>query len=209
MLIHLLCGIAISVWTLVRNNAAAIEAVALVFICLVDMGLFIWNFKDKWTRPKLHLDFVDDSAHVNRLASDPRPEIAGVWVRVRATNLRFQLAKQCRPFLTKLETVDASGKATPTNFADSLVLRWPGGDITPRDIPKDVEFYIDVVVFHKTSDQFNFLVQRLFGHNSDLQNYHGTYRFHILLTGDDVYPARCAIDVTYNGDCEKVVVKAA
>jgi hypothetical protein len=207
--IHPLYVEAISLWSWVQKNAVAIEAVALVVICLVDLGVFFWNFKDKWTRPKLHLDFVDDSAHVVRLDSVSNPAIAGVWVRVRATNLRPRLAKQCRPFLTKLETVDASGKAKPTNLADSLILRWPGNDTKPRDIPNGVEFYVDVVFLHKSSDRFNFLVERLFGHYSDLQHYKGTYRFHILLTGDDAYPAQCAIDVTYNGDWEKVVVRKA
>jgi hypothetical protein len=81
------------------------------------------------------------------------------------------------------------------------LLSWPGGkDFAPRDIPRGVDFYADVVHVTKQNSDFLFSVNAMFADARDLGKYRGTYRFHILITSDDANAAQCRIDVTYDGD---------
>ena len=71
-------------------------------------------------------------------------EFVEIYIRARLRNLGSRVAKQCRPYLVKLEEVHPSG-TTPTTYFDSLVLRWPRNDYEPRDIPRGIDQFFDVV----------------------------------------------------------------
>ena len=85
--------------------------------------------------------------------------------------------------------------------SDSLVLRWPGSpaDHAPRDIPKNVNQFFNVVSVRKNSPCWRFHWQERFSSLAGLSNYSGTYRFTVLVTGDGVKPGGRMIDVSYDG----------
>jgi len=99
----------------------------------------------------------------------------------------------------KLEEVHRSG-TTPTTYFDSLVLRWPRNDYEPRDIPRGIDQFFDVVGVLKNSSGWRFTFREPFSSHAELPNYRGTYRFTVLVTGDGVAPAGQKIDVTYDWD---------
>jgi len=180
--------------------------IALIGFAAAVVGGLVTGFyhhaRDWFTRPRLSLDYANDAAHfvnVNHIRPDGT-DVSAVWVRVRARNTGRRVAKGCRIFLVGLEEVHPSG-TTPTSLHDSPLLGWPGRkDFAPRDIPRGVDFYADVVHVSKHNSDLLFSVNQMFDDAKDLGKYRGTYRFHILITADDADPAQCKIDVTYDGD---------
>jgi hypothetical protein len=198
-----LCHIIIS-W-LEKQMTEQFKIALIGFAAAVVGGMvtgFYHHARDWWTKPRLSLDYVNDPAHfvdVDRIRPDGT-NASAVWVRVRARNTGRRTAKGCRIFLVGLEEVHTSG-TTSTPLHDSPVLGWPGGkDFAPRDIPRGVDFYADVVHVSKQNSDFLFSVNQILDDAKGLGKYRGTYRFHILITADDADPAQCKIDVTYDGD---------
>jgi hypothetical protein len=125
-------------------------------------------------------------------------EVEEVYIRARVKNTRSRVATKCRPYLVKLEQVHPSGTITPS-FFDSVGLPWPLWDHTPRDIPKGVNQFFDVVRTRKDKPGWHFMWREPFTNLAGLSNHQGTYRFTVLVTGDGVTPDGCTIDVYYDG----------
>jgi hypothetical protein len=186
------------------GRPAMIGHLELILTALVSglIGSLIPIVIDWFTRPRLSVDYANDDGHFVDFDQIRRDgvDISAVYVRVRIENVGRRVAKGCRVFLTRLEEVLPS-ETKSTNLHDALVLGWPGGkDYSPRDIPRDVEFYADVVCVAKRTPNWMFRVQQMYAKNLDLPKYRGTYRFHILATADEADPAQCKVDVTYDGD---------
>jgi hypothetical protein len=159
------------------------------------------RLEELWYRPRLVVDFLSNEGGFRTEGTwrEGDKEITEVYIRARVRNIGSRVAKRCRPYLVKLEEVHPSG-ATPTTFFDSLVLRWPGTDFDPRDIPRGINQFFDVVGVLKNQSGWRFSYRERFSNQAELPNYRGTYRFTIQVTGDGVAPAGRKIDVTYNGD---------
>jgi hypothetical protein len=158
------------------------------------------------TRPNLSVDYQKDDAHFVDFdwVKPGVGDISAVYIRVRIQNLGVRVAKGVRVFLTGLEKVQ-DFKAIPTELHDALLLRWPGGpDCAPRDLPRGVEFYADVVSFSKKTPGWGFCVKEMYANHTQLPAYRGTYRFHILATAENADPAQCMIDITYEGEWRSV-----
>jgi hypothetical protein len=121
-------------------------------------------------------------------------------VRVHVHNTGKRPAKCCRIFLARLEEVHPSGKTTRAPFFDSRQVAWAGFLFTPFDLPRGLEFYADVTRVSKATSGWAIFVDRLFSNERVLEQYSGTYRFHLMATADNTEPATCIVDVTYNGD---------
>jgi hypothetical protein len=154
------------------------------------------------TRPRLSVDYANDSGHfvdfdaVNREGKN----ISAVYVRVRVLNEGRRVARGCRVFLTGLEEVHPSGTTTSTNLHEALVLGWPNRDFEPRDIPRGISFFADLVMVSKHHEGWGFCVKESYANHKRLSEYRGTYRFHVLVAADDADPAQCRVDATYDGD---------
>lgn len=163
---------------------------------------FYQHVRDWWTGPRLSLNYADDAAHFVNV-DFVRPggqDVSAVYVRVGLNNSGKRVAKGCRVFLTKLEEVHESG-TTEAPLHDSLLLGWPGGtDFSPRDLPKGVDYFADVVFVSKHAPGFRFAVREMYANQLTLGDYRGTYRFHLLLTAENADPVGCKIDVSYAGD---------
>jgi hypothetical protein len=103
-------------------------------------------------------------------------------------------------FLVALNEVHPSGKTTPAALHDSLMLAWAGYHFEPRDVPRGLWFFADVIRVSKHQSEWVFSVDKLFAQHFHLKDYRGTYRFHLMVTGDNTTPATCEVDVTYDGD---------
>jgi hypothetical protein len=164
------------------------------------------RFEEWLYRPKLVVEFLPNEGGFRTEGKwrDPRgTEFEEIYVRARVRNLRSRVAKQCRPYLVKIEEVHTSGQITPTKYFDNLPLLWPGPkrDYNPRDLPTGVHQFFDVVGVLKNARGWRFKFGDNFGHDYDeLPNYTGTYRFTVMVTGDGVAPGGRKIDVTYHGD---------
>jgi hypothetical protein len=92
-------------------------------------------------------------------------------------------------YLVKLVEVHPSGTtATPFSFSDSLVLPWPLRDHRPRDIPRGIDQFFDVLGVLNNRLGWWAHLQRKF-HFTDfasLHDYGGIYQFTVLVTGYDV-----------------------
>jgi hypothetical protein len=152
-------------------------------------------------RARLQVDFPGDPANiviVDRKKEDGA-HVAIIYIRARVKNIGRRTAKGARVFLTSLKEEHRGGQITETSFNDSVALAWAGWNFSPRDLPPaaGVSFYADLVRFSKYEPGWNFSVTRLFGNESQIRNYSGTYRCQLTLTADNAEPAIYEIDVTY------------
>lgn len=165
-------------------------------------GLFGRRLEEWWYRPRLLVEFIQDQGGFRTEGrwKEGDTEMVEIYIRARVRNIgRGRVAKQCRPYLVKLDEVHASG-TTSTKYHDSLVLRWPLRDYQPRDIPKGVNQFFDVVGVLKNRPGWRFTFRECFSEHADLLYYEGTYRFTVLVAGDGVKPAGGMIDVIYDGN---------
>jgi hypothetical protein len=168
---------------------AAVGAVAAVIGGLVS-GAYNY-FLDRYNRPRLRIDYAGGNA--NKVATEhvvngkPEPTI---HVRARVRNNGRHIAKSCRVFLTAMYEVRADGTTIETVIEDSKVLAWAGWSFSAIDIPAGVNFYIDLMSVLKDSPGWRFSVENLFDSQKKLTNYQGTYRFSLMVSGDNAAPAR-------------------
>jgi hypothetical protein len=158
--------------------------------------------RDWWSRPVLQLDYQPEagsratSTYIERDVS-----VEEIFIKVRLRNTGRKVARDCRVFLTKIrEFTDGNFHETP--YFDSKPLRWPGypDDFAPRNVPKGIDSFIDVVGVRKDMSDWRFKVESLYANQQSLKTFKGTYRLTIVATADNANPTSFEIDVTYNGD---------
>jgi hypothetical protein len=143
-----------------------------------------WRF-----RPVLVIDYQGD----NRIDEDRY-----IWIRVRIRNTGHRRATDCQAFITAIFELRADGSLHPVT-TDSKRLQWAGGSMDTRAVPVGVEFYVDLLKVLKDMAGFG-IIHDVFPSQQDLQNYSGTYQFHLMVSGDNAAPARCRINVEYKRD---------
>jgi hypothetical protein len=160
---------------------------------------------EEWlARPRLVVEFLpgeDGFRTVGKWKDEKGTEIQEVYIRARVRNMSSRVARQCRAYAVKLEDVQPAGTITPS-FFESLVLRWPGypkNYYIPRDIPKGVNQFFDVVGVFKHKPGWRFTWEERYTNLEGLADYKGTFRFTVLVTGDGVKPDGRMIDVYYDG----------
>jgi hypothetical protein len=163
-------------------------------------GLLGRRFEEWLYRPRLKVEFFPSEGGFRtegKWKTKEGTELVEIYIRARVSNTRSRVAKQCQPYLVKLEKVNP---LDTTTYYDSLVLPWPKRDYVPRDIPKGVYHFFDVVgVFRNGRPGWRIKWQEQFTNLDDMSNHSGTYRFTVLVAGDGVKPDGRKIDVTYDG----------
>ena len=161
------------------------------------------RLEEWWFRPRLVLEFLPEAGGFRTEGRWKQGDVeyVEIYIRARIRNEGSHVAKQCRPYLINLEKVHHSG-TEPTRFFDSLALRWPGpgSDYEPRDIPRGISQFFDVVGVLKNEPGWRFTFRERFSSHDDLPHHKGTYRFTVIVTGDGARPSGRKIDVTYSGD---------
>jgi hypothetical protein len=166
------------------------------------------HLRDVFSKPRLRIQFEDCSAKESGYPympqasweeGTPPQHLHWILIRVKVLNRGWRTAKNCRVYLIDLHEVHG-GKPKSAAFHDSLPLPWAGWDFNPRDIPRGVRGFIDVVRFRKDVQAWNFTFQVFAGDRDALNNFAGTYRFRIAATADNASPAIREIDVDYRKD---------
>jgi hypothetical protein len=143
-----------------------------------------------WVRPQLAVDFKNEK---NNIVISSGTE--DVWLRVRVHNHGHRRAIDCQVFLTAMYKVrsDASVEPDPV-LTDAKFLQWAGGKKMPIPVPQGVDFYADLLHLPKGSGGWG-MIFGLYSHQADLDQFTGTYEFHLMVSGENAAPARCKIRV--------------
>ena len=162
-------------------------------------------------RPKLSLEFLHNDHFVTTTDEGSPPTHQAKYVRVRASNLSARAAKGCRAYLVGLQRRGPGGAWEATEYCDCLQLAWsarPGASHDALDLAAGTPFFIDVVSTRQPSQAFAwsamftpYRVQHLF-------RTPGTYLFTILVTGDNVKPAKLSVSFKWTGVWDQFEVAA-
>jgi hypothetical protein len=161
-------------------------------------------------QPKLSVDY--DGTEGNRVDAHYRKgeaDVDEIYIRVRVRNLGYRTAKDSRVFLTALREVHDAGVTAPSPVYDSMQLAWAGWSFEPRDIPRGVTFYADLMRVSKHTPGWLLSVKEKLANHAALPAYSGTYRFQVTVTADNADPAVCEVDVTYKQDWHTLRATAA
>jgi hypothetical protein len=167
-----------------------------------------------WTRPRLVIDYeggrsnLVHSEYKEHQSQGVETTVSEIYIRARVRNTGRQIAKACRVFLVDLKEVQPSG-LTGTSLNDAKVLAWAGFHFASLDIPRGVNFFVDIARVSKHNPGWKLSVEKLFANQKTLEKYCGTYRFYLLVTSDNASPSRCEIDITYNNDWNNLRALAA
>jgi hypothetical protein len=166
-------------------------------ICGLFSGLLGRLFEEWRYRPRLVVDFSPDTEGflTEWTRSEGGTQMTDNYIRARVRNEARRVAKQCRPYLVKVEEVLPSGR-NPTKMVESLVLGWPRGDI-----PKRISQFDDVTAVAKDNNRPGWIFKTR-EPSPVLAGYKGTYRLTALVAGDGVAPDGRKIEVIYRGEWE-------
>jgi hypothetical protein len=179
--------------------SAGIGAVGAIIGGLIQVSAKWWN------RPKLKLDFVGNEANrTEGIFTLNGREIVQIYLRARLRNKGRRVARNCSVYLVGIVKVLPGGTA-PTKYHDAMPLTWPGSprDRKPRDLPKGIEAYVDVVSVRKNEPSWHFHIRELLGDPQAVQSltsYKGTFRLTLVATADDAKPRTLSFDVYHDGD---------
>lgn len=162
------------------------------------------HFVARYFGPQLKIDCLGEDENIVT-SEDPGESgrtTENLWVRARVRNTGRMRAEKCQVFLTSLHELRADGSVSASLIKDSKPLRWAGvKQNAPLDVPPAVEFYVDLLRVSKAVSGWGMLFG-LFRHQrkENLERYSGTYQFHLMISGDNAPPQRCAINVEYKQD---------
>ncbi len=136
-------------------------------------GLLTGAFQAFWEwriGPVLKIDFDSTSPATKveneyLVGQDKKEEI---YVRARVRNIGHRPAMNCRVYLIKLSEVNGKHLGN-TVFYDAMPVTWAGWDFDPRVLPKDADFYIDVMRVSKHDRGWIFPVKKLFASHEKLK----------------------------------------
>jgi hypothetical protein len=154
------------------------------------------------TRPKLRLFFKDtEESGCRREASFKLGEklTNRVYLRVRVCNKGWTSARNCRVYLEDIQIVQGSGTKA-TQFSGATIQSWPPWDFKPREIPRNVKMFANVVAIDKDPPGGWIFLAENNASNASLMTFKGDYRFSLVAVADHALPKRYAIDVRYNGN---------
>jgi hypothetical protein len=169
--------------------------------------------------PKLKLEFGNGQEFKTRTPEDATfREVTWVtshheafYIRIKATNERRAIAKGCRAFLVAIEKMDEDSAFKPTIYCDSIPLTLSCQDedqrYTPLDLPNGVSQFVDVVSTRNLSGMspcFRPEIQVTPQRYVDLFQEHGTFRFTVQVSGENVKPVSIRVAFRWQGiwdDC--------
>jgi len=115
---------------------------------------------------------------------------------LRLKNQGARATENCRIYLVGVEIVKGNF-ISPTKYANSLQLSWPGWKFDARPVYRDVPIYVDLVSVDKTIPEWR-IQARGFAHaQSDIREYKGTLRFHVVAVADNAAPYFACADIFF------------
>jgi hypothetical protein len=164
-------------------------------------------------RPKLRLEFGNTSDYRARTPEQATPsgtpDFSGWeadYIRIKVTNTKPAVAKNCRAYLVAVEKADETGQFIPTKYCDSIPLSWAcRGDqaYDPLDLPRDIPHFVDVVSTRSVSTDFRPEIRPVPYRYVSLFGEHGTFRFTILVSGENIKPTPIRVFFRWAGVWDK------
>lgn len=151
-------------------------------------------------RPKVELGFSNKDDCITKT-----PTTGGhnaIYVRVKVTNTKPRLARQCRAYLVNIELQNQNGSFVPTIYSDSIQLAWSCRDkgLDPLDLPRGVSQYIDVVATDEASNDYSPQIAPFpLRYKSLFDPAPKTLRFTIQVAGDNVSPRFTQVVFVWKG----------
>jgi hypothetical protein len=185
---------------------------AVTFLAGAATAIFAEPLRQWIFRPVLEVSFEPGTCNLSTpttvvgitLGAMHQVESQGRYVRVRVRTTTRRIAKGCRAYLVKIE-VEEQGTFHPSNFVDTLRLKWSSqlaDEATkPLDIPKDVSQFVDALSTDIASPN------QYVSHTTLMPQYcrqlfdqrPKTLRLTILVTSDDAKPARARFIFRWKG----------
>jgi hypothetical protein len=165
-------------------------------------AIFAEPIRQRIFRPVLKLEFENNDHFVTKTDEGNPPTDRAQYIRVKATNAKARIAKSCRAYLIDFARRGPAGSWDATEYCDCLQLSWsalPGASHDALDLPQHVPFFVDVVSTRQTATSFAPALAFTPYRYHHWFSTPGTYRFTILVTGDNVKPARLSISFKWTG----------
>lgn len=162
-------------------------------------------------RPKLKLEFNGDpgcrarTPEQAQLGGGPRPVQSiheADYIRIKVTNTKPLIAKNCRAYLVGIEKADSSSAFKPTIYGDSIPLPWScRGEQAygPLDLPRGIAQFLDVVSTRSVSADFKPEIKPIPYRYISLFQQQGTFRFTVQVSGENVKPVFIKILFRWTG----------
>ena len=172
-------------------------------------GVFAEPLRRWIYRPKLKLEFGNDPGYKARTPELPEPPgtvYEAEYIRIKVTNTKAAIAKNCRAYLVAVEKADESDQFKPTIYCDSIPLSWSCRGkqaYDALDLPRGVVQFIDVVSTRSVSSDFKPETKPIPYRYIDLFREHGTFRFGVQVSGENVKPAFIKIVFRWSGVWDK------
>lgn len=174
-------------------------------------AIFAEPIRQRIYRPVLKLEFENNDHFVTKTDEGDPPTHRARYIRVKATNLKARIAKSCRAYLIGFDCRGPAGSWNATEYSDSLQLDWsarPGASQDAMDLSQHVPFFVDVVSTRQTATSFKPALAFTPYRAQHLFSTPGTYRFTILVTGENIKPARLSISFKWTGVWDQFEVAA-
>ena len=166
-------------------------------------------------RPTLKVQFGESEDYLSLTpeeiqVNDKSSKIKAYYIRVKVTNIRRAVAKDCKVYLVNVEKEDDNGKFKPTIYCDYIPLAWScqnmGEQYRGIDLNKGVNQFADVIttreissVFYPPLKLFPFRYQEIFSQK-------GTFRFTVQVTSANTEPKTIKIVFHWDGKWDKFQV---
>lgn len=178
--------------------------------CLTFIFLGLKQF---FGRPRLRLDFnKDDEAYLSESThlegENPEVMVTRKYLRVsvKATGiLRSRIggssgARNCRIYVTSIQPIQ-NGKPQHDHIYDARPTSWPPNkDFVPRDIPKGIIMFANVVTMRKGRGHWHFQIPDTYGLSDDLLNHQGLMRIGVTATADNAKPSTIYVRAAIKAD---------
>ncbi len=163
-------------------------------------------------RAELHLSFGQTSDYIapTGMFNNGKKVGEAVYLRAKVINKTGTTAKRCRAYLVNIEERSArTGNFEQTIHSDTLALFWAckrsrDENLAPLDIPQGVNQYFDILYAASIGPaQFVPCIEFVPARFEEFMSKPGTYRFTVMVTGDEVAPVYLKIIFTWTGVWDK------
>src|SRR5262249_34537548 len=126
-------------------------------------------------------------------------ETESKFVRLRVSNERRFLAKNCRALLSDFRRYDNDQRSTLL-LADTLPLRWAYLGFQPIDLPGRTHFYVDLISAIQDRKHFSIELEAQPLALQNATNVEGKYSFDVSVVGDNFDPVNRRVFLNWKRD---------
>lgn len=177
----------------------------LSFLLGFMIAIFAEPFRRFLFKPVLKLSFGKDDDYISYTPTSTETQLVSkaYYIRVKVTNKRKSIAKDCKAFLINIEKQGANNTFKPTVYCDSIQLAWAcqGKDdsYNALDITKGVNQFVDVIALNKDSNIFEPKILTKPFRYLNLFKETGSFLFTVQVSADGANPVYIKLLFKWNG----------